>query len=127
MRTVAILLIVLVSLVSGCRYCREEQYDSFQSPMSDGERIAVQKLDALIRTCPHARKYTVFWKEVVGSEEMGRRTLIYEREGNVLGQELDPGSGYSGPVLKVDDARIHALAQKGGSFADLAQHAPRAY
>ncbi len=95
--------------------------------MLAGERVSVQKLSAAVRSCPKSRRYFVFWEEVVNSEEVGRRALVYERQGNLIGQEDDPHSGYSSRVYIVDDAVIHAVAQKGGTFADFAAWGPRAF
>ncbi len=121
-------LLILALLVGAwLRRCPDEVYVYFESPILEaGERVAVRKLDAAVCRCPEARRYDVFWKEVIADEELGRRALVYERRGKLIGYEHDPGSGFSGAVYVVNDAAIHAVAQKWGTLEDFAAYGPRA-
>jgi hypothetical protein len=120
--------LILALLIGACLpRCPDEVYVYFESPILAGEREAVRKLSDALRRCPKAQRYDVFWKEVIAGEELGRRALVYERRNKLIGYEYDPGSGFSGAVYVVDDAAIHAVAQKYGRLDDFTAHGPRAW
>jgi hypothetical protein len=119
--------LILSLLIGACR-CPDEVNIYFESPtLEAGERVAVRKLSDALRKCPKAQRYDVFWKEVVAGQELGRRALVYDRRNKLIGYEYDPGSGFSGAVYVVDDAAIHAVAQKYGRLGDFTAHGPRAW
>lgn len=119
--------LILALLIGACR-CPDKVYVYFESPtLEAGEPVAVQKLSDALRRCPNAQRYDVFWKEVVAGQELGRRALVYDRRNKLIGYEYDPGSGFRGAVYVVDDAAIHAVAQKYGKLDDFAAHGLRAW
>lgn len=96
---------------------------------SNDNRVAVQRLSALIQDSPHQEKFKVFRYssrkgraiDFVVRDHMNRWTVFYDRSKRNLRENHD-GTGCVGEWEPVSDAAIHAVAQRNGIFRDLEKH-----
>ena len=83
------------------------------------ERAALKKLSVEIAHCQGQENYRIYWTSQNTADAVQSGAIWYQPRRKAIGNEVDPGSGYSGDVYTADDAAIRRLAASGGTLRDL--------
>ena len=115
---------LFAALASGCTPDRNKLVEVSIPPQSSSNlavRVSIQRLSEELRHRPDSKRFMVHWRVNSNGLEVARCATTFHRDSKTIGYELDPYSGYSGMWTNVDDAAVHTVAGKSGTFGDFGE------